>query len=512
MKKSGILLLLLALLLGPLPAEARELPLPENTPAGKDCAAVTYRVVEETVYASGTLYVRSGPGSRYEILGSLTRGQQVLRGAVGNNGWSQILWNGREAYVNSTYLSVTPVAPREEESSVSYTPVSDTMYARVMTKLRSGPGPDYPVVGHLALGNGARRTAQGDNGWSRIVFHDTEVYACTGDLSPVPPDSEKTVYPFYLPTAETLYVASGSTVRKSPSLEAEPVVELNRGDAVLLVARGDNGWSRIQWQNREGYIRTGYLTREAPGPAPAIVTSEPIRTTPNSPFLYQYMAPEGVMPHGVFTPVDADLSQPLPLILSLHGALEIGESPETIRSNFITKEFSNWEYTGLAGFDAYIVCPQLTGFGLSDTWSCQESADNLFALIDYLKAHYNIDETRISMEGHSLGGQGVLYMAADPRACFSAVVPVSGYDPRVDCSGITAAMRGFTGSPYLPTPREDWTSFEFMTSVFEEHFGSENLFMKNCSHYDIPMVALEEDADGDGRSDLIDWMLSQQRK
>ena len=482
------------------PAFSWELDPPENIPAGEKRAAVIYRPVHETVYCVSPLYVRAGPGSEYSILGRLSQGELVRRGAIGNNGWSQILYGDQEAYVNSTYLSVTPITPTADPFGAGGVPRDEILYSTIVTKLRSGPGPDHAVVGHLTQGTGARRVAMGENGWSRIIFHDTEVYACTAALT----CSDST----YEETEETLFCLSPVSILSGPGFQYPSLGLLNRGEAVTRTAAGISGWSRIRLGDRQAWVPTGYLSPEPAPEAPAIVTSEAELPTPNSPFVYQYMAPENIMPHAVFTPMHADLSRPLPLIISLHGALEIGEAPETLKSNFITKELRNWEYTGLEGFDAYVICPQMTGCGYAETWRCPESADNLFHLIDYLTHTYYIDMDHIILEGHSLGGQGALYMAADPRACFSAVVPVSAYSPDVSCSGITAAVRGYTGSPYIPAPREDWDSFNFMKKVFREDFGSQNWFMKNCSHYDIPMVAFEEDLDGNGRSDLIEWMLS----
>lgn len=67
----------------------------------------------ETVYATGTVNLRSGPGTDYDKTGSLNGGQSVTRigiGIVGGeaDGWSKIqLADGVEVYVSSKYLSTT---------------------------------------------------------------------------------------------------------------------------------------------------------------------------------------------------------------------------------------------------------------------------------------------------------------------------------------------------------------------------------------------------------------------
>ena len=504
----------LLLLSSPISAKAQDspvLPTPFSVDTGGKGPAVSYRTVSETVYAARNVYVRSGPASIYPVIGRIAKAEAVYRGAVGDNGWSQILYEGQPAYVNTPHLSVTPVLdqPDYDESIVNFTACDDIRFSAYTTKLRVGPGFEYAVIGHLPTGTGTHRIAEGDNGWSRVIFHDTEAYACTADLSPsrsrAPGDQ---IPPVYRDAPETLYASQDVRVRWGPGMGYDTAGLISQGSAVERLALGSDGWSRIDFEGQAAYVCTAYLSRNPEVRETPIETSRPEIPTPDSPFIYQYMAPEGIMPHALFRPSHKTGDKPLPLIISLHGALEIGESPDTLKSNFSTKEIRNWEYSGLSGFDAYVVCPQLTGYGYGESWNTPEIADKFFALLDYLKANYNIDESRISIEGHSLGGQGAVYMAADPRACFSAVVPVSAYHPDVPYGHITAAVRGYTGSPYLPAPREDWTSFNYMTEMFTKYFGPENLQVRSCSHYDIPMVAFHEDADGDGKSDLITWMLT----
>ena len=498
-----------------LPAETEPTPLPTviTVPSGDQGPDVTYRCWEQTVYASVPLYIRSGPASNAPVIGKLPQGEAVLQTAVGDNGWSQIRYGDSEAYCYTTYLSVTEIPRLDQTDSqrfgVAFHETDDVVYAIGTNKLRSGPGFEYAVMGHLTTGSGARRVAVGDNGWCKLIFHDTEVFACSAYLTTSRGGKSGGVQASYYEVNDVVFVADNVNVRSGPGTDFDVVGRLELGQSADRIASGDNGWSKILLDDQPAYVCSAYLAKSPVSEINTIVTSEPELPTPNSPFLFQYVAPDGVMPFGFFRPAHGDESEPIPLLISLHGALEIGEQPHTLKSNFLTKEFRNWEYTGLQGFDAYVVCPQLTGYGFSETWSCPETADRLFELIDYLKANYNVDPDKISIEGHSLGGQGAIYMAADPRADFSAVILVSAYHPGIPYHHVDTKVRGFTGSPYLPSPREDWTSFHFMEEAFTESFGQENWTIKSCSHYDIPMVALREDADSNGQSDLIEWILAQ---
>ncbi len=70
-----------------------------------------FTVVDETVYATSSVNLRSGPGTEYEKAGALGWGDAVNRIGVGTydvDGWSRIkLADGSIVYVSSKYLSAT---------------------------------------------------------------------------------------------------------------------------------------------------------------------------------------------------------------------------------------------------------------------------------------------------------------------------------------------------------------------------------------------------------------------
>lgn len=78
--------------------------LPEAEPVIPD---VDYDVVDEIVYATTVVNIRVGPGTEYNKIGSLKRGEAIRRIAVYDCGWSKVIYNGIEAYVFSKYLSTT---------------------------------------------------------------------------------------------------------------------------------------------------------------------------------------------------------------------------------------------------------------------------------------------------------------------------------------------------------------------------------------------------------------------
>lgn len=71
---------------------------------------VTYTEVNETVYANTTVNVRKGPGTSYELLGTLHAGDTIIRIGIGDNGWSKVEYNGSVAYMYSEYVQTTKPA------------------------------------------------------------------------------------------------------------------------------------------------------------------------------------------------------------------------------------------------------------------------------------------------------------------------------------------------------------------------------------------------------------------
>ena len=70
-----------------------------------------FTTVNETVYATGAVNLRSGPGTTFDAVGSLATGDSATRTGIGTGeaeNWSRIILDfGEEVYVSSNYLSLT---------------------------------------------------------------------------------------------------------------------------------------------------------------------------------------------------------------------------------------------------------------------------------------------------------------------------------------------------------------------------------------------------------------------
>ncbi|MGG3272440.1 SH3 domain-containing protein [Priestia aryabhattai] len=105
---------------------------------------------ESTTYTvtASTLNVRSGAGTNYASIGSVTKGQKLS--VMSKSGsWYKINYNGRTGYVSSDYVQASgtttaPTTPPAE--STTYTVTASTL------NVRSGAGTNYASIGSVTKG------------------------------------------------------------------------------------------------------------------------------------------------------------------------------------------------------------------------------------------------------------------------------------------------------------------------------------------------------------------------
>ena len=105
------------------PVETEDTQPPEETESQEDEVQL-FTDVNETVYATGTVNLRSGPSTAHDKVGSLNKSDSVTRVGIGTaeaEGWSRIqLSDGSTVYVSNKYLSTTkPVVQQPQTSKPS---------------------------------------------------------------------------------------------------------------------------------------------------------------------------------------------------------------------------------------------------------------------------------------------------------------------------------------------------------------------------------------------------------
>lgn len=143
------------------PVETEDTQPPEETESQEDEVQL-FTEVNETVYATGTVNLRSGPSTAHDKVGSLNKSDSVTRVGIGTaeaEGWSRIqLSDGSTVYVSNKYLSTTkPVVQQQQTSKPSGGGSTTTQGGTQQPQQPSAiPGIDKPSGTPITDGQGSQ--------------------------------------------------------------------------------------------------------------------------------------------------------------------------------------------------------------------------------------------------------------------------------------------------------------------------------------------------------------------
>ena len=117
----------------------------------------------------------------------------------------------------------------------------------------------------------------------------------------------------------------------------------------------------------------------------------------------------------VYTPTEYEVDQhPLPLVIFLHGASLCGNNLQRVRRYGVLDAIDRGKI-----IPTLVVAPQNPG----GAWSPQKIND----LLEWTKAHYKVDTTRVYVLGMSLGGYGTMdFVDAYPEKIAAAMALCGG--------------------------------------------------------------------------------------
>lgn len=200
----------------------------------------------------------------------------------------------------------------------------------------------------------------------------------------------------------------------------------------------------------------------------------------------------------LYTPENA--TENMPLIVYLHGGSGKGDDLELITS---VDGFPQYLCDGRISPDAYVIIPQVS----SSYRGWGEMKADVMKLISFVKSEKNIDENRISLTGHSMGGTGAWMMALAYPTTFSAVAPLSG----------SVALTEMNISKLSSTPVwaivgtadkivEPESSVNFITELSKVNDRARLTELDGVDHFTVPERSYLSSELG-----LIDWLVGSTR-
>ena len=125
------------------------------------------------------LSIRSGPGTSYEIVGSMNQGAQcTVYPDKASNGWYYVSYNGIWGYASGGQIKLGSNSGSGNSSASTRIGVVNIPASWDNLSIRSGPGTSYEIVG--SMNQGAQCTVYPDkasNGWYYINYNGITGYA-----------------------------------------------------------------------------------------------------------------------------------------------------------------------------------------------------------------------------------------------------------------------------------------------------------------------------------------------
>lgn len=246
--------------------------------------------------------------------------------------------------------------------------------------------------------------------------------------------------------------------------------------------------------------------------APTVEPETPIIEDKDITFTIEFFnEKKDMMPYFLYTPSTREISsEPIPLIIWLHGADDYYCKYENMSKRGLPAALENWGE--LDKFDAYILCPQMTGkWHDCGGWQTEPNRKNLDNILAEVLANNPIDTERIIIAGHSIGGRGAITNAFHNMNDFEyyKVCAISGFVEDYDLRFWKELdIRFYTGK--IATGETKGVYYHNVQKM-TKYFGEENLFFVDGSHATSPVKAFLLDEDHNNKSDLIEWMLSDKK-
>lgn len=212
--------------------------------------------VDHRVVTGNSVNFRKGPGTNYNSIGKLNKGDRVeYLETVGS--WIKVKHNSNEGFVHSNYISTSSnTGESNEDTSVK----SEKQVTGNRVNFRKGPGTSYSIITSLNKGTKVGYISE-NNGWAKISYNGNIGYMSTNYLATIDSNSggnnsgsneDSTV------KSEKQVIGNRVNFRKGPGTNYSVITSLNKGTKVGYISES-NGWAKVNYNGTIGYMSANYI-------------------------------------------------------------------------------------------------------------------------------------------------------------------------------------------------------------------------------------------------------------
>lgn len=219
----------------------------------------------QTLSATTWVNVRSGPGTSYRVLGTLSPAQSVVS-ASSQGGWYQVTTtSGLTGWVYKSYLKVTGGSSSSGAAQAATTGASGSASVTSAVNVRTSPSTSSTVVGVAAKGASVAVTGKTSGGWTEVVWQGANRWISTNYLTRGATSTSAVTG--QVQTTASLYLRTGGSLSDAPDgvLPAKSVVDTTgktTADYTEIVYKGVNRWIATRYTTAVG--STGPAAPSAP--------------------------------------------------------------------------------------------------------------------------------------------------------------------------------------------------------------------------------------------------------
>ncbi|WP_313383908.1 dienelactone hydrolase family protein [Chishuiella sp.] len=223
-------------------------------------------------------------------------------------------------------------------------------------------------------------------------------------------------------------------------------------------------------------------------------TQNDLLSTKSSMTQFSFKASDNV-DYGYWLYTPSNPTENMPLIVYLHGGSGRGSDLNLLIEGSLPKLIYENTVTDIPAYVLMAQCPE------GKTW--EQIAPSLMELVDYVKAEKLINESKISLTGHSLGGSGTWNIGANYISKFSCIAPLSGSVELYNAANYkNIPIYAFVGSD--DTIVDPSATINIVPLINNLGGNAKVKVYDGATHFDVPDLTYL-----DSSANLLNWLITQ---